>query len=201
MNYNLLMRNFSLISVTCIIVITGAFVTWIFDPKAVTENGLIETGQNAFLALACLSHGYHCRNTPDSLDKYLRFGLALFCCGILLREFDLDKIGSAAIWKPIETLIRASVAVIFLVYLALMLKRFELLRSNIGTILYCPMILLTLLSCFIYLSGWPFDKELFPIPTSVSVLIEETLELNATVLLFLSSLNSEAIEAEPSVQM
>lgn len=186
-HYNLMVRNPFIMGASFIMIFTGVFWAWSIDPTITAENDLLEAGQAALLILACLAHGFHYGNSGKTLDRYLHFGLTLLCFGILLREFDIDKLGSSPVWASVETVVRAVAVITFLIYLILSLKKISFFCKNIDKIYTSPMILVTFLGCSIYMTGWLFDKMIFSIAIDLSVLFEETLELSATLLLFVSS--------------
>jgi hypothetical protein len=167
------------------------FVTyWLWSTGMIStsEDGFLEVGQNIFLLLACLLHSYHSRQEEKgNLYRDIHAGMALFCFVLLLREVDIDQLGSTGIWEDIEMIIRGVTLVGILIYAAHMMARLKLIRLHIHALLTSPMIILTILGCAIYSSSWPFDKMIFAIPTELSIWAEETLELTATIVLLLAA--------------
>lgn len=163
---------------------------WLWSRQMIStsEDGFLEVGQNIFLLLACLLHSYHSRQEEKgNLYRAIRAGMALFCFVLLLRELDIDQLGSTGIWEDIEMIIRGVTLVGILIYAAHMMARVKLIRQHIHALLTSPMIILTILGCAIYSSSWPFDKMIFAIPTELSIWAEETLELTATIVLLLAA--------------
>ncbi|MES2674726.1 MAG: hypothetical protein V4660_10845 [Pseudomonadota bacterium] len=189
-NFNILLRKPLFIG--SIILSTTAFIylMWSFNSNITQENAALESWQNIFLMLACVLYGYKYKNSLDNMTRYARCGLMLFCFAILLREFDIHRIGTSSIWKTIETLIRGTTLIAFVVYLAMIRKKILIAGRQAREIIALPMVALTLLGCVAYASGWYFDKMMFDIPKNVAVFVEETLELDATLLFFLGACTS-----------
>ncbi|MES2823922.1 MAG: hypothetical protein V4732_09990 [Pseudomonadota bacterium] len=186
-NFNILLRKPLFIGAVILSTTAFIYLMWSFNSNITRENAALESWQNIFLVLACLLYGYQYKNATDNMTKYARCGLMLFCFAILLREFDIHRIGTSSIWKVIEILIRGTALILFFVYLAVVRKKIYTAWKNAREIVTSPMVVLTLLGCVAYISGWYFDKMIFDIPKNIAVLIEETLELNATLLFFLGA--------------
>lgn len=170
------------------------YLMWSFNPAVTSENAAIESWQSIFLLLACLLYGYQYKNATNNMTRYARCGLMLFCFAVLLREFDIHRIGASSIWKTIEILVRGAALILFLIYLTVVRKKMRTAWSKSREILTSPMVILTILGCVAYILGWHFDKMIFDIPKNTSVYIEEIIELNATLLFFLASCTSELHE-------
>ena len=150
-----------------------------------SETGLLEVGQNIFLFLACLLHSYHSRNdNAEPLYRYLCVGLALLCLALLLRELDIDKMGNSNQWENIELLVRSVTVTGIIIYCGTLLRHPDITWSGLKSFTTMPMLIFSFWGICCYLCGWPFDKSLFAIPQGLSAWAEETLELNATILLF-----------------
>ncbi len=193
-NFNMLLRKPSFIGSVIVSISTIIYLIWSLNPGITLENAALECTQNIFLLLACVLYGYQYKNTTDNMMKYERGGLMLFCFAILLREFDIHRIGVSPIWKTIEILVRGATLVLFLAYLTMVRTKIRTAWKKAREIITSPMVVLTIIGCIAYLSGWYFDKLIFNIPKNISVLIEETLELNATLLFFLAACTNEPQE-------
>jgi hypothetical protein len=192
--FNRLLRKPLFIGAVMLSTTAFTYLMWTFNSAITRENAALESWQNIFLVLACLLYGYQYKNATDNMSKYARAGLMLFCFAILLREFDIHRIGTSSIWKTIEILLRATTLILFLAYLAAVRKKIHTAWKKAREILTSPMVVLTILGCVAYISGWYFDKMVFNIPKNVAVFIEETLELDATLLFFLGACTNEAYE-------
>lgn len=170
----------------------AAYWLWTFTPRITAENDLLETAQYLFLLLACATHIFQSgKAPPKSVERHLRWNLALFCFALLLREFDIDRVGDAQIWHSIESLIRSLTLITLVIYWGWAwgwpAKKGRIHWCNISGIFATPTIVLTIIGCIFYAAGWPFDKLKFSIAADFSGLIEETLELNACMLLFFAA--------------
>lgn len=152
------------------------------------ENGVLELAQNIFLLLACLLHSNHSWTKPSiSHERHWHSGLALLCFALLLREVDINRFGTSTTWGTIEIIVRGVTVFVGVIYAGLVFSRWRLAAKNIRLLATSPTTILTGLGCVAYLSSWPFDKMIFALPGDISEWIEETLELNATILLFAAS--------------
>jgi hypothetical protein len=175
-----------------IVISLTSYWLWSLGVNTTDENGLLEFGQDVFLILACAMSAYRYKGATTILYRFVYSGLMIFCFAILLREIDIDKIGVSPIWEVVETFARGLALVALLVYLFFMIKKFRGLREGIPDILTSPIFLLTLIGCLSYIGGWPFDKLIFlDSARDLAVAIEETLELNATLLFFFASCAKE----------
>lgn len=174
--------------VTLALTSIGSFMGWLLNKQIADESSLIELGQVIFLALASGSAAIHsAQSQRTSVEGYILFGLAIFCTALMLREVDIDKLGSAAGWKTLEQVLRATAGIIALSYLGFLLRKRSLLWASITDIGRMTSVRLALFGCVMYLASWPFDKMVFDLSASMSVLIEETLELNACIIIFFAS--------------
>ncbi|WP_152625400.1 hypothetical protein [Cellvibrio sp. OA-2007] len=168
---------------------TLSFEAWQFNAAIVQENALLELAQGGFLLVAAVIQGWRAFNAHDSgLKRDIRIGLALFALALFLREVDIDKLGNAAAWDILEKTLRVIAVLMILGFVLHMSRRIGLVMRNLGQILLSPTVVMTLIACIFYACGWPFDRELFSIDKGLSQWFEETLELNACLLLFFASL-------------
>jgi hypothetical protein len=145
--------------------------------------------QGGFLLLAALVQGWRAFNTHDSgLKRDIRLGLALFALALFLREVDIDKLGSSAVWDALEKILRVIALLMILSFTWHISRRVKLVFRNLGKVLLAPTVMLTMLACVFYASGWPFDRELFDMDKGLSQWFEETFELNACLLFFCASI-------------
>lgn len=168
---------------------TLSFEAWQFNADIIKENALLELTQGGLLLLATLIQGWRAFNTHDSgLKRDIRLGLALFALALFLREVDIDKLGSSSGWGTLEQFLRITTVLMILGFAWHMSRRLKMIMRNLAQILISPTLILTLLACALYACGLPFDRELFNIDKGLSKWFEETLELNACLLLFCASL-------------
>jgi hypothetical protein len=173
------------ILVALLIISAESYRLWNHGLISTSETGLLEAGQNIFLFLACLLHSYHSRNdNAEPLYRYLCVGLALLCLALLLRELDIDKMGNSNQWGNIELLVRSVTVTGIIIYCGKLSRRPGITWTGLKSFATTPLLTFSFLGVCCYLCGWPFDKSLFAIPQGLSAWAEETLELNATILLF-----------------
>lgn len=173
------------------IVTTLSFEFWLVNPSVTAENALLELGQGVLLLAAAAVQGARAfTHHNPGLKRDIRLGLSLFAFALFLREVDINKLGASAAWDAIETVLRAIALLAVLGFVAHMSRRMKAVLGNLGKILLSPTVLLSILGCVLYACGWPFDKELFSIDKGLSRWFEETLELNACLLLLCAGLVS-----------
>lgn len=165
----------------------ASYRLWSQGVISTSESGLLEVGQNIFLLLACLLYSYHSYDdNADSLYRLLYRGLALFCLTLLLRELDIDRLGGVenGRWEMIELSVRGAALLGVIIYCGAWIRSPDIQPSRIKILLSRPTMSFIYWGAFCYLCTWPFDKSLLAIPQSTAGWIEETLELNATILFF-----------------
>lgn len=179
----------AIISMTLLLITTVTYNLWRLDNVIPTENGLLESGQLVFLILACLLSSYHAKVQFNQFptERFLHIGLALFCFALILRECDIDQLGSSSNWKTLEIVLRSATLFAFIGFAGIIASKRSSLFLNFRILQQIPLIILALLGCVSYLASWPFDKELFNLPEALSIFIEESFELNACVLFFFAS--------------
>lgn len=153
-----------------LLLISGeSYRLWSHGLISTSETGLLEVGQNIFLFLACLLHSYHSSNDKaDPLHRYLCAGLALLCLTLLLRELDIEKMGSGNQWKNVELLIRGLAATGIIIYCGKLFNDPTITWSALKSVATMPILLFSLWGVCCYFCGWPFDKSLFAIPQGLS---------------------------------
>jgi hypothetical protein len=167
---------------------TSSFQLWQLQPSISAENALLETAQGMFLLLTASLQGLRALTSKNSgLERDIRYGLALFALLLFLREVDIDKIGISPHWALLEKTLRGVALLLTLRFTVHLFNRQKVIMANLARLVWSPTLLVSLLGCLFYASGWPFDKELFNIDKSLSLWYEETLELNACLLLLCAS--------------
>lgn len=170
---------------------TLSFELWQLNPDVINENALLELAQGALLVAAALIQSVRALSTDNAgLKRDIRIGLALFAFALFLREVDVDKLGSSAVWGILETLMRVLALVMIIGFVIKMSRKIHTVTRNLGKILLSPTIIMTILGCTLYAGAWPFDKELFNIDNRLSLWTEETIELNSCLLFLGASLMS-----------
>ena len=163
---------------------TLSFKAWQFNPDVINENALLELAQGGFLLLAAIIQTWRAFSAQDSgLKRDIRLGLALFALALFLREVDIDKLGNSVVWSALEKILRATALLMIFSFIWHMSRRIQLVLRNAAKILRSPTVVVTLLACAFYACGWPFDREVFSIDKGLSQWFEETLEVNACLLL------------------
>lgn len=190
---------FFLISGLLVITSALSLALWQQNPLITDENALLELSQGGLLLAAALIQGLRAWHSPsNSLKRDVRLGLALFAFAFFLREVDIDQVGTGAHWALVEKLLRASALLMIGVFIFHMVPRLQLVLRNLPKVIGAPTLLLSLLACVFYVSGWPFDKGLTGLDSELSLWFEETLELNACLLLLcasaLASVRSDMIQ-------
>lgn len=113
----------------------------------------------------------------------------LLCLSLAVREVDIDKLlegGSAMVVT--EWTVRAVIVALWAVYILLARQWVDAIWSQRAVIASSTFASFVLIGCALYAASWPFDK--FPEylgGTSVAMLIEETVQLCATISFFASA--------------
>ncbi|MBC52947.1 MAG: hypothetical protein CMQ34_03835 [Gammaproteobacteria bacterium] len=112
----------------------------------------------------------------------------MLCLSIMIRELDIDKLGSQAGWAYAENLIRLTGVAVWLWLLARVAGHRQSLWQKKLHILCTPNSVLTGAGVLLYMASWFFDKSIVPLPQDRSQLWEETLQMSGTVALFTAAL-------------
>ena len=170
---------------------------WQYIPDIASENGLLEVSQDIFLSLAFVTAflRYWSIRCDQSLNNTVFLALTLCSLAFLLREVDIDKLGSSPLWSVAEKVLRGIAAVPLLGFIFSVLRKTKLLWRNLASILTAPVVILTILGGLLYISSWPFDKKMFAMDKGLSQLCEEIIELNAC-LLFAFAAFSQGVKQE-----
>jgi len=171
---------------------TIAFVLWHRDPTVANEHRIIEWSQVVFLVIAAVIHIWRTRSRSANADHVVRLTLALLCASLAVRETDIDDLSSAAMMPAVETTVRLLVIVAGLILLWRVVRAFNVLWSRACAIAFTGVGLFTIAGCLLYAASWPVDK--YPVSLAggrpLAMVIEETIQLNATFLLFMASLST-----------
>jgi hypothetical protein len=176
----------------------AVYALWLHDPSVVEENHLVENSQAGLLVLAAMIHGWR-GWTMDIAERRLRFGLALFCIALVLREVDVDRLGDEAIMSIVEPILRLTLVVVYVIWGWTSRDVLETLWSNRFPIAFSGVGWLVFAGCVLYGASWPFDRYPQQSGGDTAILFEETLQLLATMMLFLASLapHVRALRAAP----
>jgi len=152
------------------------------------ENGLMENQQALCLALAALMFALAARGQSTRPDKLFCVSLMLFCFMFLLRELEL-KGERAPHWvqfiltsKPKKILLASC----WLLLLIVALRHVRPICQAFVRWLRTPAGCIMIVGGIFYGLTWPFDKELFNLPKSQNMFLEELGDSIATMLILLS---------------
>jgi hypothetical protein len=197
-------RSVSILLAALLLLSLACWRGWLVDPHLSDENHLMENVQALALMLAWFVHGWRAWHTDRTKVSFtLHAGLSLLSYSFLLRELDIsefDAPGELA-WTWTEHLLRGigwTCWVFFLIHFFGRVKRIWTLRWQL---LANPLMIATLCGAVLMVAAWPFDKKKFDaLPESTSEFIEELLELNAYIILFVASASDAlpAVEGEAS---
>lgn len=179
-------RTFLIVIAVLAIVPPATYALWQDAPGVLAENHLIESAQAALLFFAASIHLSRTKRPSPSISPLYHQTLALFCFSLFIREVDIDRIGSHPAWFAIEIGLRVSIAVVWLYHLARLLKHRRPLTAQYPALLMHPGSLLVYGGIFFYGASWFFDKE-FLLAGDFARFVEETLQLQATLLFFLGA--------------
>jgi hypothetical protein len=183
-------RSMPMLLVTVVVVSLLCLLGIQLDARIADENHLLEWGQALFLLLACVTHGRRAWQAPrQSLSFVIHTGLALLMYAFLLRELEIDQFGDHALWVWIERFFRAIDLALWVVFFIFLAPRFRAVLSHTRSIVAMPVFALTVIGGLFLIAGWPFDKAVFhALSHLTNELVEETLELNGCLILFLGAL-------------
>jgi len=158
------------------------YAAWLMDPSLADENDLLENAQVACLLLGALLNVHRATclpSHPETPARMLSVLLAFLCLGCALRELDIDDLGDPRYFEPLETALRALALGALALYLLRHVTHLWAVCAFILRSLAAPLVHLSLLGILLYVASWPLDKKVFAIDVSVSLWIEEMLELYA----------------------
>ncbi|MEX0738946.1 MAG: hypothetical protein WD071_06370 [Pseudohongiella sp.] len=180
-------------ALTVVIAAVCAFAAtwlWTHDIGVTHENRIIENTQVFFLLLALATHALQAGRQPVSSTslRLCHLVLAMLCLSIMVREIDIDKLGSQPGWELAENLIRLTGGAGWIWLLTHVYRNRRPLWQCKTGILLTSASLLTGLGVLFYMASWLFDKSVVPLPAERSQLWEETLQLSGTIFLFTAAL-------------
>ena len=180
----------------------SCYLLWKQDNTVVLENHLIEWMQAAVLALAAILSAIRVRMARTTLDRLVRFAMILFAISLMLREIDIDDLGDIRYWHAIELGIRLSLTAVWVGFGLVSWKHRTLLFRGAPHIILSGFGVFTALGCLLYASSWPFDKFEPVIAGLHPMLVEETLQLNATIMFALSAFTRSfrPVAADPDLR-
>jgi hypothetical protein len=173
-------RNAFLATVTAALILS-AFGVCVFAPELsalVKENQLLENLQVALLLGAALLQLRWVQGLAQSAERSrtLAVLLAYLCLACALREVEIDRLGDARIFKPLETVLRGA-TLAGLVFFVATNRRGLRLQFQLGQSLRDPVIGYAVAAVLLYCLSWPLDKQMTPLDAAQSVLLEEWFEL------------------------
>jgi uncharacterized YccA/Bax inhibitor family protein len=193
-------RSVSILLAALMLMSLACWSGWLADPHLSDENHLMENVQALALMLAWLVHGWRAWHADKTSVAFtLHAGLSLLSYSFLLRELDISELDApgAVAWTWTEHILRGigwACWVFFFIHAFRRIGRIWMLRWQL---LATPLMIATLCGGFLMAAAWPFDKKKFEaLPESTSEFIEELLELNAYIILFVAS----ASDALPAAQ-
>ncbi|MFP4347933.1 MAG: hypothetical protein ACOC3W_00485 [Thermodesulfobacteriota bacterium] len=147
----------------------------------------MENAQVFFLALAVFLNIRHLSYVENNTIRISHAVLGMLFLSIMIREVDINRLGSAAIWERAELVIRLGAAVVWLYLGALVFRKWKTLWPARFPILFSPTSFLTAIGIVFYMISWYFDKSASP-NQEWNRLWEELLQLNGTIFFFAASL-------------
>ena len=173
-----------LLSVALLSVLCHAL--WKRDPDIVFENHLLENAQATFLGLAALLNFWRGRSARPEFDRYAHTAMGLFAISMLLRELDIAQSDGSRDLAWLELGLRSLVGLGWVLFAVRFFPRRSMLDGHAGAVLHSSFFRLSGLGCVFYAASYPFDK-LEPVIFGLnSVLVEETLQLNAAFMFLLT---------------
>jgi hypothetical protein len=165
----------------------AVYAIWNVDHDVVEEDHLVEVLQAVFLLLAAIVYGVRARLTTHA-ERTLLMGACLFCISLAMREVDIDHFGDEMVMSRVEVALRAVLVLVWIAWGFQARHSIEVLWRRRFAVVLSGMGMLIVLGCLLYLSSWPFDKFPRQLGGPMARMFEETLQLLATMMLFLSSL-------------
>ena len=168
---------------------TCSVLAWIQEPLVVEENAILERAQAALLLLGCTMFGIRAFGLRSSPVVFIAHaGLGLLALSFALRELDIDRIGESSMSAHIEHYLRLFALILWIALFALAIRHLRTLLTALPALLKMPTMVLAIIGGLFLVAGWPFDKALVLRESpQLSLIIEETLELNGYMMLMASS--------------
>lgn len=172
-------------------------IRWHYDPYVAAENHLMENTQAVLLMLAWLVHGWRAAKMDRSSVTFtFHIGLSLLMYSFLLRELDISEMDApgAYVMTWAEHILRGIGWTCWLLFFVKFFSQIKQIFSRRWQLIGTPVMIVTLCGAVLMSAGWPFDKKKFPeLAESTSEFIEELLELNAYMLLFVGSMSDTLV--------
>ncbi|TVQ51173.1 MAG: hypothetical protein EA377_13155 [Phycisphaerales bacterium] len=166
----------------CLLSSVAAYVLWRLNPNVALEHHEIESTQAGLLMLASMLHLYYGWSESNQSARHVRDGLALLCLSFFMREIDIHELGDEAVIYPLEYGLRGVVVVLWIIFALRVWFGLGGLVECRWRVALSSAILFSITGCLLYAASWPFDKEVIRLDEGWSLIIEETLQLNATIL-------------------
>jgi len=189
-NYTLTSRSRVILAILLLAIPALSYALWLQQPQLAEENGALEHFQVGLIALACFIHSVHSiKFNTSSLGYVIRAGFALLTYSFLLRELDIEHLGSSPLWATLERALRILRVVLWLGFFVFIAKKAKLLYGQRAGLSTSTTFWLSAAGGMFLIAGGIFDRHIFSsIPFSLSRLAEEVLELNGYFLIFVASL-------------
>lgn len=166
---------------------------WRADPHLSDENHFMENTQAVFLALAWLVHGWRASKVDRrSVEFTFHIGLSLLMYSFLLRELDISEMDApgSQVFTWTEHILRGIGWTCWVLFLVRFFRQIKQVLARRWALLATPVMIVTLCGAVLMAAGWPFDKKVFhSLPEPTSEFIEELLEINAYLLLFVGAMS------------
>lgn len=176
-----------------------AWRLWRTHKWLTAEDQLLESWQAVFLTFAFGVHLLRWLAASTRPVGLCHLTLAMLCVSVLLREVDVDQIGDAAIWSSLETILRLTIVVAWLIVLQGVGHDFPILWRIRWEVLLSIKSALTFLAIVLYAVSRLFDKHDLPVEEELSRLLEEVIQLSATIFFFAGALKPLRVRAmEPT---
>ena len=191
-------RNWLSLAFSLVLVDALAAIFWRNETPVANYNPLLDLVQYCLLVLAVAMHGENAlRASRTSVNFVVHTGFMWLCCAFLLREIDIDRLGSDPAWTWawawLEIGVRSIALAMLLVWLWVLAPKLRQMFAARAVILSTPVAVLSILGGAFLVAGWPFDKNMFSfLSPGTSAFIEELLELNGYVLILAGSLANRA---------
>ncbi len=161
---------------------------WAGDQSVSDENHLMENSQVFFLMLAVGLHLKHRLTLQLPLARICHMTLALLCLSVMIREIDIDKLGTHTGWDTLEKIIRGVLVLFWVVHVVSVWRCLGALWALREKILFSQTSFLTAIAIGFYCVSYLFDKRLIPVEADLSQFIEESIQLTGTIFFFAASL-------------
>lgn len=194
-------RSVAVLIAILVTVTIGCCIRWHFDPYVAAENHLMENTQAVFLMLAWWMHGWRAAKMDRSSVSFIfHIGLSLLMYSFLLRELDISEMDAPGehILTWTEHILRGIGWTCWVLYFVKFFAHFKAIFAQRWKLMATPVMIFTLCGAVLMSAGWPFDKKKFAaLSEETSEFIEESLELNAYIVLFVASMSDTLLPGAP----